>query len=426
MLLVLVLGLSFALVQAAGAKEINFSMMLYTSMDIQNRLLEELTVQFEAETGIHVNYEFVNWAQAREKLTMWSLGAETPDVADMYWAYTFSDLGGGKRGPMPIEGLIGNYIPDLEERWNPSSLVDVKYKGHLYGVPWRIDLRPVAFRRDFVEETGLNLNSLDTWDDLVIWGQKLTQKDAEGRVTRWGVSAIGQFDQFFFPFIWQAGGDVLNEDYSQVTLYSDEGKEALQFLTDLVQKHQVFPADYVLDPAYAGDSEFAAGHVAIIPSSPADLRDFIEENAPSLAEKTVTQKPLKNKDRVAFQGAGYFGILHGAKDVDAAMQWLAFLARTDIQKQLAKVCGQLTPCLPALEDPYFSEDWWYSGMIECIPYGRTTQYPHPAWGAITNPQPGAPLYDMIVNALSGKMSVDEALKKAHEQIEELLAAYKEE
>ncbi|BER93094.1 extracellular solute-binding protein [Atrimonas thermophila] len=408
------------------AKEIDFSMMLYTSVDAQDKLLKELTEQFETETGIKVNYEFINWAQAREKLTMWSLGGEAPDVADMFWSYTFSDLGGGKYGPMPIEALVGEYIPDLEERWNPKSLVDVKYKGHLFGVPWRIDLRPTVFRKDFVEEAGLDPNSLDTWDDLVVWGQKLTQKDAQGKVVRWGVSAVGQYDQFFFPFIWQAGGDVVNKETWEVTLYSEEGKEALQFLTDLVHKYNIFPADYVLDPSYNGAAEFIAGHVAVIPSSPADVRDLVERNAPFLADKIETQKPLNNKSRVAFQGAGYFGVLHGAKDVDAAMRWLAFLARTEVQLELSRVCGQMTPCLPALEDPYFAEHWWYSGMIECIPYGRTTQYPHPGWGAVTNPKPGAPLYDMMVNALGGKMSVDEALQRAHKQIEELLAGFEKE
>jgi ABC-type glycerol-3-phosphate transport system substrate-binding protein len=141
-------------------------------------------------------------------------------------------------------------------------------------------------------------------------------------------------------------------------------------------------------------------------------------------EVTVTRRPLKNKLRVSFQGAGYFGLLYGTKDVDAAMQWLAFLARTKVQRRMDITLGQLTPCQPALDDPYYGEDWWFKGQIKALPYGRTTQHPNSAWGAITNPKPGAPIYDMMVNALSGRVSVEEAIKTAQEEMQELIRSYK--
>jgi len=405
-------------------REIDFWMMLYTDHATQNKLIKELTTEFAAETGIKVNYEFINWAQAREKMTMLSLGAEAPDVADMFWSYTFSDLGRGKYGPMPIEEYIDDYIPDLEERWFASSLVDVKYKGHLYGIPWRIDVRPLVYRKDFAEEAGLDPNSLSTWDDLVTWGEKLTKRDASGKVIRWGVGIGGDLAQYFYNWIWQAGGSFMNEDYTEPTLDSEAGREALQFLVDLVHKYKIAPIDPALDPSYDWGAEYVAGHLAILPVT-GSLKKFIEQNAPHLTNVTVAREPLKKKVRVSFQGAGYFGLLYGVKDLDAAMQWLSFLARTDVQLRLAKTLGQLTPCKPALKDPYFTKNWWFSGHIKALPYGRTTQHPHPAWGAITNPKPGAPLYDMMVNALSGRLSVDEAIKKAQKQMLELMRSYEQ-
>lgn len=406
----------------AKAKQIDFWMMLYTDYKTQNELIGDLAKDFEAETGIKVNYEFINWAQAREKMTMMSLGGEAPDVADAFWSFTFSDMGAGKHGPMPIEDYIDKYIPDLEERWFASSLGDVKYKGHLYGVPWRIDVRPLVYRKDFLEQAGLDPEALDTWDDLVVYGKKLTKKDASGKVVRWGVGIGGDLAQYYYNWIWQAGGSFLNEDYTEATLDTEAGREALQFLVDLVHKHKVAPIDPALDPSYDWLGEYSANHLAILPlTSP--IKQFIEHNAPHLTEVTIARRPPKNKLRVSFQGAGYFGLLYGTKDVDAAMQWLAFLAKTDVQKRIAITTGKLSPCRPVLDDPYYREDWWFKGHTKALPYGRTTQHPNPAWGAITNPKPGAPIYDMMVNALSGRVSVEEAIKTAQEGMQELIRSY---
>jgi multiple sugar transport system substrate-binding protein len=405
--------------EVVGGGSISFTMMNYGDFSAQDTFLREKAAEFEAETGIEVSYEVINWSQAREKITTWHLGGDAPDVSDMFWSYTFSDLGGGEFGTRPIEDVVDNYIPDLEERFLESSLGDVRYKGHLYGVPWRIDVRPLVYRADFFEEAGLDPSGLQTWDDLVAYAQALTKRDENGNVTRWGVGFADDPAQFFYNWLWQAGGSFMNETYDEATLDTPAGREALQFLVDLVQEYEVASVDNVIDASYDPNAEFAAGNIAILPAT-GSLKSFIENNAPQLKEVTVAREPVANENRQSFQGAGYFGLNYQTEDVDSAMKWLGFLASDQVMLELAQTFGQLSPNKKALEDPYFQEDWWFSGHVKALPYGRTTQHPNTAWGAITNNQPGAPLYDMMVNALTGQLSVEEAVATADAEMQELM------
>lgn len=402
-----------------AAKKVTFSMMNYGDFAQQDALLAGLAEEFEQETGIEVEYEVINWSQAREKITMWHLGGDAPDVTDMFWSYTFSDMGNGEFGTRPIEEYLDQYIPDFKERWVGSSLGDVTYKGHVYGIPWRIDVRPMMYRKDFFEEAGLDPEGLKTWDDLVEYGQKLTIKDDNGNVTRWGVGFHDDPAQFFYSWLWQAGGAFLDDTYTQATLDTEAGKKALQFIADLVLKYQIASPDNWVDASYDPYAEFAAGKIAILPSA-SSQRNFIEQNAPQLQDVVGVTAPLKDEQQQSFQGAGYFGLTYQAEDVDAAMQWLAFLARTENMLSLAKLASAISPCKPSLEDPFYQDDWWFSGHIKALPYGRTTQHPTPAWGAITNAKPGSPIYDMLVDAITGSKSADDAIAAAQAQMQELL------
>ena len=94
----------------------------------------------------------------------------------------------------------------------PSSLADVKYKGHTYGVPWRIDIRLMAYRQDYFDEAGLT-EAPQTWDDLLNYAQKLTKRTADGRVQRYGLALRNNIDvQQVLPWVWQAGGEIMSSD----------------------------------------------------------------------------------------------------------------------------------------------------------------------------------------------------------------------
>ena len=45
----------------------------------------------------------------------------------------------------------------------------------------------------------------------------------------------------FYPYLWQSGGSIFNEEGTALTIDSEAGKEALQFLYDLRFTYHILP-----------------------------------------------------------------------------------------------------------------------------------------------------------------------------------------
>ncbi len=398
-----------------------FTTFNYGNQNEWSQLWKDLGEEFYQETGVRVQHEIINWAQAREKMTTWQLGGDAPDVADMFWAKTFADLGPSDMGTMPIEDYLDEYIPDFSERILASALGDVTYKGHIYGIPWRIDARSFVYRKDFLQEAGIQAEDIITWEDLVDAGEILTLRDEDGVVSRYGVGFLAT-SQELYSWAWQAGADLMNPDFSQVTIDTPEMHQAVQFLQSLVHEHKIASADSFTDPSYDGFAEFAAGRIAIIPFSPS-VKTFIENNAPHLIDVIGIREPIVNQTQDTFMGGGYFSVNHQTKHLEASLKWMEFISRPENMAKLGIYSGNLVASPEALQDPYYQENWYFKGHVEALPYGRSTQHPHPAWGGVTNDQPGAPFYDLMVNAVGYGNSVNDEILRSQELADTLVESF---
>jgi multiple sugar transport system substrate-binding protein len=173
-ILVTLLLLTAGALFATGGQEttkgatITFWMQNYgADLNAQKTAIGDLAAKFEKETGIKVQLEVNNWTEASQKWMLVVTGGDHPDVGDMFWAWSNVRIGKGKYGPMPLD----KYKEQLHhERFYEKALADVIYDGHVYGIPWRIDVRPMLYRADLVAEAGFK-GPPDTWDDLVTYGK---------------------------------------------------------------------------------------------------------------------------------------------------------------------------------------------------------------------------------------------------------------
>ncbi len=421
-----ILFLITALVIITGvvsAESITFWTMNYGTSAAQTEMLDNLTQQFEDETGIRVNYEIINWNQAFNKLMMVASGAPGPDVADGFWAYTFGRIGNGENGPMDIAEYKDRFggQEGLEEMFYKSTLQDVMFGDKWYGFPWRIDVKSMAYRTDYLEEAGLD-RAPDTWDELIEYGKKLTIRDENGNVTRWGVIIEANLTQNFYNWLWQAGGEFLTADNKKSAINSPEAREALQYLYDMIHVHEIMPPS-VIDPDYNSDAMYYSGKAAILTHAGYGFGGNLERSAPQLVDKTAGTIPIKNKKRETFMGGGYFGVMHNNTNVEASLKWLKFLMSPEAQLPYTKISETISPVREVNENTYFKNHWWLGAIVETIPYGRSTQHQHPAWTQIIKDEPGSPVYDMIINVLSGRQSIDEALEETEKRMNDLLSDY---
>ena len=405
-------------VPAEPAVAIQFWTMNYGDVEQWVDMFEGWAGEFQAESGVTVDIQVVNWAQAMTTLLLVSQGGAHPDVADMFWLYSFTELGGGEYGPMPITEYQPILWPDLEDRFFAGSLKDVLWKGEFFGIPWRGDIRPMLYRTDYLEEAGFDAPP-DTWDEVTEMAQALTKRDADGNVTQWGFCLAESVPmQQFLQYLWQAGGEYMTADGQTATVDTPEMRECLEWMYDLLWTYEVHSTE-LMEPSYTPATLFQGGQVAITGSVPDSAAADLERDFPELdglwAYSIPTMGPA---NRASYSGAGYWGVLRGTQKADAAVEWIHFLSSDEIMQTISEYLARVSPNKQVMASPYWTEAEWKQTIVKTLEYAHTSQHPSPAWSKVVANDPGAVLYDMYYESLVLQQPFDDVLPRAQQRLQE--------
>ena len=190
----------------------------------------------------------------------------------------------------------------------PAFMLNSRQGGHVWSIPFQRSTPVMYYSKEAFKEAGLDPQKPPTtWDELVAAGQKLTKRDASGRVTRWGVMipSAGGVDTWLFEALTIEAGGLLydaNNACCKILLNSPPVESAMQFLRDLGQKHHVSPPgpiDWGTAP-----NDFVAGKIGIMYHSTGSL-GFIRNNAKPGFEFGTAFLP-KNKRFGVPTGGGNF------------------------------------------------------------------------------------------------------------------------
>jgi multiple sugar transport system substrate-binding protein len=397
---------------------IEFWTMNYGDPEQWVEMFRGWSADFQAETGITADVQMINWANAMNTWLLVSSGGAHPDAADMFWLYSFTELGGGEYGPMPITEYQPILWPDLEDRFFAGSLKDVLWKGDFYGIPWRGDIRPILYRTDFLEEAGFDAPP-DTWEEVTEMAQALTKRDSSGNVTQWGFCLGSSVPmQQFLQYIWQAGGEYMTADGKTATLDTPEMRECLQWIYDLLWTYEVHPTDF-MEQGYAPGSLFQGGQMAIIGSVPDDMAATLERDFPELDGLWNYAIPTMGPaNRASYSGAGYWGVLRGTTKVEESARWIQHLSQDEILETLAQYLGRVSPNKKVMASPFWTDKEWKQVIVQTLEYAHTSQHPSPAWSKVVANDPGAVLYDMYYEALVLKEPFDDVLARAQQRMQE--------
>jgi ABC-type sugar transport system permease subunit/ABC-type glycerol-3-phosphate transport system substrate-binding protein len=230
---------------------------------------------------------------------------------------------------------LGNYYPfTLEEsHYHPPGTPG---PGGLFGLPTGLDIRALYSNADHLRQAGLvdehgNPRPPKTWEELHADALLLTRRNSDGVITRLGF-APDFGSSHLFMYLNQAGGHMLSEDGTRVTLATPPVIRALRFVTDIYddlggyQAVQSFQSDFqsgVLDPFLNGqvsmkiDSDYT---IDTICHSKPDM-DFVVSPAPMPADQlALGRKPL------SWAGGFSMVIPSTAKQKDGAFKLMQFIA----------------------------------------------------------------------------------------------------
>src|SRR5690606_22118835 len=152
--------------------------------------------------------------------------------ADMYWMDQNNMALKAEGVFMDLSACLANAEPgsagDLSDYY-PSILAVNEYEGGIYGLPWIAQPVVTYYNRDLFEAAGLEEPTADwTWDDFMEYARALTlDTDGDGETDQWGFINNGWPPPYIF--VWQAGGELINEDFTEASIDSPEFLEGFEF-----------------------------------------------------------------------------------------------------------------------------------------------------------------------------------------------------
>jgi len=130
----------------------------------------------------------------------------------------------------------------------PAFMENSQTGGKTWGIPFQRSTIVLFYNKDMFKEAGLDPNRAPgTWKEMLDYAQRLTKRDASGKVTQWGV----QIPSSGFPYwLFQAlttENDALLMNAAGTETYYDKPAviEALQYWVDLARKQKVHPEGIV-------------------------------------------------------------------------------------------------------------------------------------------------------------------------------------
>lgn len=325
-----------------------------TSDSLDKEFWEKQLAPFAAEKGIdQVVVEITPWDGYEQKYLTGVLSGNGPDVGYMYMEMISDFVDMGAVSPMD------DYITDAD-RENYLYLDNGVFKGQQYMFPFIVgNPRIVIVNMDILADCGLD-RAPRTWDELVEWGLAIKEKrpDVYPLLQGWGDTDVGTIVNLFYPFLWQAGGDIFNQEQTELALTSPEAVSAAQFLYDLRFTHGILPD---VCTSLNGDdvmNSFLDGKVAMITTFTSKGSSEIEP-----AGMNWDYAVLSGAQKATFVACDSLVLMSGAKDQQLAADCIKYMTSgqvmTAFHKELScfppiaadEEYGDLERYRPMYEDP---------------------------------------------------------------------------
>jgi len=246
---------------AAGTKEVTLRGMHWTSSTADQQRSNDRFLEFTKKfPNIKIQFEWYPQGFA-EKLTALFASNDAPD----FFANYVGDLGLRVKNGY-LKALTPYFNRDGFDK-NPDLLPNavVKYNGDVYGVVQVVQPQVLYYNKALFDKAGVPYpNDNWTWKDLQDNAQKLTVKDASGKITQYGFQC-DEYCRVWISHFQSNGGQAFDnrDNPTKVTFNNDLGVESAQYLYDLVQSLNVSPPPGIVGVLGHRDS-FANGIVAMI------------------------------------------------------------------------------------------------------------------------------------------------------------------
>jgi multiple sugar transport system substrate-binding protein len=359
--------------------------------------------------NITIKFENTPAEAIDQKLTTQIAGGNAPDAAYVN-GFTVADY--AQRGALADldEYIAGSEVIDPDD-YVPAFKQTAVFEDSMFALPFAGESTGLFYRTDLFEEAGI-AGPPKTWDEFKAAAEKLTKPEKKQYGT---IVFAPESAYYFYPWLYQVGGDVLSKDGKEVVINSEEGKRAAEFYVSL---KDYSPKDYLNSNSYDGRVAFANGTVAMYVAG-AWFAGVLTDEFPKIKGKWDAA-PLPEGDKCGTTIAGdNLVVFEESENKDAAWLWIEYLSRPENMKLYtvgAPASTLLPPVKSMLEDPAtFEKKPILKGFAEAMACGPEE----------TGSNPNAPKIEEALNrelgrALYGEQTGPEALDAAAAEAQQIL------
>lgn len=321
------------------------------------------------------------------------------------WVSTFATA----KGILNLDEYIEANDYDMSDFYD-GAREGVTVNGSVYALPYRAETHGMFYNIDLFKDAGYD-ELPDTWEEFVPIAQEITKRsngDIKGIAIPGG--EWGNTSYQLTNMILCSGGSILNEDYTECTLDSEEAIRAAQLFVDLYRKYNVVPESIMENDNAAGRTLFSEGKVAAFMSGAYDI-SAIQGVDPDLNMGTGLVPVFDGAERHTIFAGWSTVISAKTKNPDAAWLLAEFLASPEISVEYSTTFSARKSMA---DNEKYASDPLLINLSDAIQYG--------------NPLPVIPqlsqirqiMYEQIQLALSGEITAEEAMIEATAQINEIL------
>jgi ABC-type glycerol-3-phosphate transport system substrate-binding protein len=373
-----------------------------TYNDEEYPVFKEIVESFkQAHPDITIDVVRLPFAGAEPKIQTALTTRTEPDIARV--DVSFLAKLAGKNALLDL----GPYVPsEFRDEILPVALSSCSYNTTLWGLPDQTNGLCLFYNKEHFRRAGLDPERPPaTWDELISYGRKLTNKDE-------GVFGIGLSNSLWWtlPFFYTHGTQFLAEDGTHCVLNSPEGIAAFQLKVDLHRKYGIEGGAWRAG-GIIHDLGFQNERYSMILNGPWAV-ESLKRTGIDFGVGLIPAGPSGTATNV---GGNNLVVFRNTEQPELAAEFLRFVASEETQRMWASRLGQIpvnvnaADVITSEEHPYLAV--FVEQMKTAIPRPQVMGYPEIE--NLMNPEMQA--------ALDGTKSVEAALNAAVAEIDKLLA-----
>ncbi len=303
----------------------------------------------------------------------------------------------------------------------PAFMENSQTGGKTWGIPFQRSTIVLYWNKEMFKEAGLDPNRAPAnWKEQVEYAQKLTKRDASGKVTQWGI----QIPSSGFPYwLFQAlaiqnGVNLMNAVGTETYYDKPEVIGALQYWVDLARTQKVHPEGIVEWGTTPKD--FFEKKMAMMWTTTGNLTN-VRTNAKFDFGVAML---AAGKQRGSPTGGGNFYLFKKSTPAqrEAAFKFIKWITTPQRAAQWGIDTGYVAVRADAFDTPVMKQ--YVAGFAPAavardqLPFAKAELSTH------DNQRVTKALNDGLQAALTGTKTPEQAMKDAQREAERLLRSYK--